>query len=129
MKQSSTDDRGVSPVVGVALLIAVTVILAAVIGAVVLGLTTSEAEAPQASLNFENSTSSVTISHEGGEALNGENVEIRGNFTFNFGDGDELAAGESLEKTSISPSEGDEVNVVWVDPNSDDEVVIGSYEV
>lgn len=48
-----TDDRAVSPVVGVALLIAIAVILAPVVGAVAFGLNTSSTDAPQASLTFE----------------------------------------------------------------------------
>lgn len=123
-----TDERAVSPVVGVALLIAITVILAAVIGGVVLGLGTSSAEAPQASLQFEYdaSTDDLTISHEGGDELKKDNVVVRGNASVSLGT--DLAAGQSQTNSSVSLSAGDEVNVVWQDPNSNDEAVIGTLE-
>jgi len=120
-----TDERAVSPVVGVALLIAITVILAAVIGGVVLGLGSSSAEAPQASLQFEYNSGDLTISHEGGDELKQKNVILRGNTTANFNQ--DLAAGESMTK-STTLSAGDEVSVVWQDPNSNDEAVIGTFE-
>lgn len=128
-----TDDRAVSPVVGVALLIAITVILAAVIGGVVLGLGTSSAEAPQASLQFEFSDNdTLAISHEGGEALASDTVEVRlqsdnGELTDEFDE--DLSAGEQIT-INMDPAveDGDEVAVVWMDPNSGDEAVIGTTE-
>ncbi|WP_311170741.1 type IV pilin N-terminal domain-containing protein [Halobellus ordinarius] len=121
-----TDERAVSPVVGVALLIAITVILAAVIGGVVLGLGTSSAEAPQASLQFESDGSYLLISHEGGDELKSDNVVVRGDATPAFDT--DLAAGESLNKTSVTLNASEEVSVVWQDPNSNDEAVIGTFE-
>lgn len=129
-----TDDRAVSPVVGVALLIAITVILAAVIGGVVLGLGTGSADAPQASLQFEyNSSGSdqLTISHKGGDAIDANNTELRasGDITVNDAFDSDLAAGESRDfATDGNATAGDEVSVVWMDPNSDDEAVIGTFE-
>lgn len=120
------DERAVSPVVGVALLIAITVILAAVIGGVVLGLGNSSADAPQASLQFEyDDTDGLTISHEGGDTLKAENVVVRGNASMTFNG---LAAGESQTNSSVTLSPGDEVSVVWQDPNSNGEAIIGTFE-
>lgn len=127
-----TEDRAVSPVVGVALLIAITVILAAVIGGVVLGLGTSSADAPQASLQFQfEDNSTLLVNHAGGDSLNASNIEVRtrGNATVDSGIGGELSAGEqgtvSLDDNAVA---GDEVSIVWMDPNSQDEVVLGSAE-
>ncbi|WP_122088325.1 type IV pilin [Halalkalicoccus subterraneus] len=47
------DDRGVSPVIGVVLMVAITVILAAVIGAFVLGLGDGLGTNPQAGVTVE----------------------------------------------------------------------------
>src|SRR6056297_1436136 len=50
---TATDERGVSPVIGVILMVAITVILAAVIGSFVLGIGGEVQESPQVSLAFE----------------------------------------------------------------------------
>ena len=71
-------DRGVSPVIGVILMVAITVILAAVIGTFVLDLGQSAGNsAPSASLTVDvtNSTA-LTVSHKGGDTLNAENTKI-----------------------------------------------------
>lgn len=67
-----TDERAVSPVIGVILMVAITVILAAVIGTFVLDLGQNAGQsAPQASLDVEisQSDSNVTIEHQGGDDL------------------------------------------------------------
>jgi flagellin-like protein len=74
----NSDDRAVSPVIGVILMVAITVILAAVIGTFVLGLGDSLGnEQPTAQLNVENSSSSnLTISHGGGDSINQADLEV-----------------------------------------------------
>ena len=73
-----TDDRGVSPVIGVILMVAITVILAAVIGTFVLGLGDSLGDsAPTASIDSEVTNSdTVTFTHRGGDRVASENIEI-----------------------------------------------------
>jgi flagellin-like protein len=66
------DERAVSPVIGVILMVAITVILAAVIGTFVLDLGQSAGQtAPQASLSVSLSETSnnVTVEHTGGDAI------------------------------------------------------------
>ena len=76
----TTEERAVSPVIGVILMVAITVILAAVIGTFVLGLGDSVGQtAPQASLKATASTSgdgSFTIQHNGGDALASDQTRI-----------------------------------------------------
>jgi flagellin-like protein len=71
-----TDDDAVSPVIGVILMVAITVILAAVIGTFVLGLGDQvQNTTPQASFTFdytqETGTSSdeLVVTHEGGDSI------------------------------------------------------------
>jgi len=52
--QSNAEDRAVSPVIGVILMVAITVILAAVIGTFVLGLGESVEQNPSAGVTVEN---------------------------------------------------------------------------
>jgi len=82
------DDRGVSPVIGVILMVAITVILAAVIGAFVLNLGSSVGEnAPRASIsvqdaghNFnmsDNKTQAAFyINHQSGDDVKAKNLKI-----------------------------------------------------
>jgi len=74
-----SSDRGVSPVIGVILMVAITVILATVIGAVVLDFGNSAGDsAPSASLDVDvNSTENgVVIDHTGGDSLNLDQTRI-----------------------------------------------------
>ncbi|MCH7659154.1 MAG: type IV pilin N-terminal domain-containing protein [Euryarchaeota archaeon] len=69
----SGDDSAVSPVIGVILMVAITVILAAVIGAFVLGLGDGIGDSgPQASLSFSEDGDTVTVTHQGGDNLSGD---------------------------------------------------------
>jgi flagellin-like protein len=73
--------RAVSPVIGVILMVAITVILAAVIGTFVLGLGDKVSEsAPQASLevsNVDDSANNITLTHKGGDPINAQETDIR----------------------------------------------------
>lgn len=100
-------DRAVSPVIGVILMVAITVILAAVIGTFVLDLGQSAGNAaPQASLSvqLDATNEELTISHEGGDALVAsesrlvlENESGAGSATFeDGGDPDTFAVGDEV---------------------------------
>ncbi|MGM0718806.1 MAG: type IV pilin [Halobacteriota archaeon] len=69
--QPNSDDRAVSPVIGVILMVAITVILAAVIGTFVLGLGDQLGDtAPQASFTIDNNGSeTINITKTGGQSL------------------------------------------------------------
>ena len=56
------DERGVSPVIGVILMVAITVILAAVIGTMVLGMTDNVGTNAQAGVSFDQSGSGSGVS-------------------------------------------------------------------
>lgn len=75
-----TDDDAVSPVIGVILMVAITVILAAVIGTFVLGLGDQVGNtAPQASFGFDYNQSSadyLNITHESGDSISSEQLDI-----------------------------------------------------
>ncbi len=69
------NEEAVSPVIGVILMVAITVILAAVIAAFVFGLGGSQEKAPTASVvvanNPDTTTYDLKISHKGGDTLKG----------------------------------------------------------
>lgn len=76
-RRTYRDERAVSPVVGVSLLIGITVILAAVVGTVVLGVGVEGTEAPEVTLSFEVESDNVIVVHEGGEPLRTDSIVIR----------------------------------------------------
>jgi len=82
LKQIFKNDRAVSPVIGVVLMVAITVILAAAIGSSVFGQSPAKS-APQANINakFSNYSTStphnITIEHLGGDTINWDSAQLR----------------------------------------------------
>ena len=102
-----TDERGVSPVIGVILMVAITVILAAVIGTFVLGLGQNTQSSPQASITISdnnvdyesggNSPTAFDLSHDSGDTVKFGDLKI----IVRNADDNQVAAnldGASLEK-------------------------------
>jgi len=111
-KQLLDDDSAVSPVIGVILMVAITVILAAVIGTFVLGLGDQvQSTTPQASFGFEQENvtygdgveaETVTITHETGDTMSESNlrVTVAGDEAFDV-------AESNNETSALWDSEGD----------------------
>jgi len=80
IKDLFTEDRGVSPVIGVILMVAITVILAAVIGAFVLGLgDQASSTAPQASINIDSvndGDNEIVLRHGGGDTIEWDETRL-----------------------------------------------------
>ena len=100
----SGEDRAVSPVIGVILMVAITVILAAVIGTFVLGLGDSVESAPSTQLSVESPDGDdLIISNDGGDALDPNEINITVD-----GDGVDLDEKNTLSAgTSWEFDEGD----------------------
>ena len=117
LKKLFTEERAVSPVIGVILMVAITVILAAVIGAFVLGLGDSVSEtAPSAQIDFDYNDDEVTLTHDGGNSFQVSNVELTGpngsvsdleNTNGAWGDDGTVSAG-----ASVTVADGNQVNAV-----------------
>lgn len=134
------DERAVSPVIGVILMVAITVILAAVIGTFVLGLGDQVQEtSPNAQFGEEQGTFSTTatggggvfsadtdyttldISHESGNQLNSETLSVTVN-------GDQAyAPGSTVDLTTVDASDGADAvqaaGTAW--SNTDNEISAG----
>jgi flagellin-like protein len=104
LKQFFTDDDAVSPVIGVILMVAITVILAAVIASFVLGLGDSTNTTPQASFDwdYDQSNDALTITHESGDTIDGDKMAI---VTSGVVDGS-----GSATDYDINPFSGDDVS-------------------
>jgi flagellin-like protein len=145
IKELLTEDRAVSPVIGVILMVAITVILAAVIGTFVLGLGQNVNSTPQASFSFDfepnggGSGYNVTIAHEGGDALTTDNTQsLEVAYTGTGGNAQTstwasaasdfpVEAGNQTSLTGSSAVQADTtVRVVWTGPNGENTATLGS---
>ena len=72
------EDDAVSPVIGVILMVAITVILAAVIAAFVLGIGDTDDVAPQSSISAEADDGNLVLEITSGDSIDPEEVEMRG---------------------------------------------------
>ena len=126
-----SSNRGVSPVIGVILMVAITVILAAVIGTFVLGLGQDVSQtAPQASITFQNDTDTagnITITHEGGDTLSQDiKVTANGNDAGTFYQS--LGPGQSMTynvSSALDPASQDDVTIRLIDEESGNIVAKG----
>ena len=85
-KNLIADDDAVSPVIGVILMVAITVILAAVIGTFVLGLGDQvQTTAPNTNFAFDynNDDVALEVSHDGGDGIEAEEIYLTGDVTLN----------------------------------------------
>ena len=108
------NERAVSPVIGVILMVAITVILAAVIGTFVLGLGDQIGQNANAGVSVDNPNSThvtVTLIDKG----NVENVSVRGNNTINITDVGGTA--------TVEYRDDDTVQVVGILPDGTETVV------
>jgi flagellin-like protein len=134
--------RAVSPVIGVILMVAITVILAAVIGTFVLGLGENVESAPQASFDFQTNSSAVIIEHRGGDAIANGSVAytVNGTEPSSPVQSGEFSAGDTivLEDTDFgggagtgnlpNPSaSGSEIRIITT--GSDRNEIVASYTV
>ena len=106
LKQLFADDDAVSPVIGVILMVAITVILAAVIASFVLGLGDSADDVqPNAGFNFDydSSQTELEITFGDGDTLEAQNVYVRGD-----------------------RGGGNDIDVKWTDAGSSEAIGTGS---
>ncbi len=71
-------NRGVSPVIGIVLMVGITVLLAAAMAAFVLGMGTSTGVAPYADWQFSYADNNLTVTHGGGDPVDGSAVLLMG---------------------------------------------------
>ncbi|MCT9098497.1 type IV pilin N-terminal domain-containing protein [Haloarchaeobius sp. HME9146] len=132
LKQLFTEERAVSPVIGVILMVAITVILAAVIGAFVLNIGGNQEKVPQASFSFADNgaaTNNIEVTHEGGEGVATGQITFTVNGadqTSPFGTDTSWTAGETFPVTAAS---GQTVNIVWGASSGSSSNIIGTYTV
>lgn len=150
----TSNNRGMSPVIAVVLLLAITVTLAAVAVPVVFGsISAFESDTPNAQFSFfyeedvENlqgdefgmTTASggdgvVTVKFQRGEAIDPANIEVRaetsgGNLLSDtsssvYDEGDRVEPGDEF---SVVIERGETVRVIWNSPDGDSSATLGSF--
>jgi len=151
LKRLFADDDAVSPVIGVILMVAITVILAAVIGAFVLDIGGNQQQVPQANWNFDQSEESdslsVVVEHTGGDKIPQDTLtvdvtdESGGDASLsNPGFSSEVSAGSSttvewthdsggdIRSSSADPA-GSVIQVLWESADGSQSQVLQDYEV
>lgn len=109
--------RALSPVVGTVLLLGIVLLLVAISGSLVLGLTDQQDPAPQAKFDLEatDTPGEYRLVHEAGDTVDGDRLTLRGVEDPDVLAGTELAAGESV----LVEAERDTVRVVWEEREGD----------
>jgi len=111
MIREDGSERAVSPVVGVTLLVAIVVMLAATATWVFLGVSESPEPTPDTVLDAEAAESGAEyrLVHAGGDRLDGADLEFKGALKTDAAAGAELSNGDNV---SFYPT-AEEVTVVW----------------
>jgi flagellin-like protein len=147
LKELLSDDDAVSPVIGVILMVAITVILAAVIATFVLGLGDQVSNtAPQASFSFDfeeggtsgedingtspGTTGDLAVTHEGGDTIDTSGISIIAN-PGDSADGSTVFSGSSVSAGSSALVNVDTeatVRVTYSDSNGGSSATLGTWE-
>lgn len=129
-----SDDRAVSPVIGVILMVAITVILAAVIGTFVLGLGNQMGQsAPQASFSadYDEANTNLEITHTGGAKMAASDISVVVGSTTSpisshgVNAESDITAGTTVTISGVNPE--DTVRLVW-QQGSDDSAIVYEWE-
>jgi flagellin-like protein len=110
------DERGVSPVIGVILMVAITVLLAAGTASFVLGLGEQPSATPQVSFEFDYTqagTGELSVTHAGGDTLDPARVAITSTSDFNPAPGN--SSGSPASGVARVPLDSQADGSVWVD--------------
>jgi len=136
IKELFTDDSAVSPVIGAIRMVAITVILAAVIGSFVLNLGGSlQQSAPQASFGFDYeadgaANDTVEITHETGDSIDAARLDVAVSSSNNISPvaGSEwsgtVSAGDTANWTYDSTWSGETVRVTWESENGENSATL-----
>ena len=153
-KQLFADEDAVSPVIGVILMVAITVILAAVIGTFVLGLGEQVQDtSPNTQFQFDYESNSdddsfatggangdglLTITHTSGQSIDAARLSLVGSSPAGdvevaadssadpqYSAGDDIGAGDEIE---LRVNEGDEVDLIWTSEGGDQSDTLRSWE-
>lgn len=143
LKRVLTEDDAVSPVIGVILMVAITVVMAAITGAFVLSLQNDVSVTPTTSwdTSAEDTTGtghidSVRFLHRAGDSLDAGQLKVRvsgqqADVNTSASDG-RIRVGDEIDvrfddSGGNTNQAGDELLLVWTPSDSDDSVILTSH--
>ena len=110
-------DSGISSTIGVILMVAITVVMAAIIGAMVVGMGGQTEEPAQAGTNYDENTEEVTVTYISSGNVNKTYVKVNGSKL----DNSEMSnVGESV---TIEANKDSEISIVGVTEEGNEEVI------
>jgi len=125
MTRGRWNERGLAPVTGAALMVAILVLLGVVSSGLIFGLAEEEPSPPSASLEMVpvDGSNQYDIRHQSGNPIDGDEVTIQGVSDPDALDGRTLTAGDSVR---VLPTDS-EVALVW-DSGEDDSYVLAEFD-
>jgi len=146
LKSLFTEEDAVSPVIGVILMVAITVILAAIIGAFVLDIGQTQESPPTATFEWENKPDSsstgnhtVTLSHDGGDSIDAStNLEVTFSATSNgnspatvsgdYTTGDTIWAGGAASGGDDEIQTSGSAELIWTSSSGDSSNTLSEHD-
>jgi len=154
LKHFAQDDRAVPPVIGVILMVAIVVILAAVVAAFVLGVGSEQDATPQISLDFEYDESAgaadegdltVTVEGTSTEGFTANEIGFRGSGLGDNDNGNAISDGDTWDQidngynpgTDISAGDSTtlenvdddiDLNVIWVEDGESEASILAEFD-
>lgn len=157
IKQLFNDDSAVSPVIGVILMVAITVILAAVIGTFVLGIGSNVQSSPTTQFSFDYTDATtdegeILVTHDGGDSIPASELSVSvtgiGSVDFDGTNGFDAdssitsatsfpvyatnaptSATEPYGVLSSTPAGGEDVRVVWAPDSGDTSQTLATSQI
>lgn len=88
------------------------------------------ADAPSVVFDFEEHDEELVITHDGGDSLDPENVDIRGPVGDWIPTSDTVEVGDRITLLFETRAQsGDTVELVWIDPDGGDETLLGEHTI
>jgi cytoskeletal protein CcmA (bactofilin family) len=116
MTAEQAGDRGISPIVGVALLVTIVTFLAVTTGYILVGIADETDPQPTVALELEPTESNVTfvLRHRSGEPIDGDKTRLVGVGNEDVLDGERFQVGEKIRIVPVD----DEVKLLWFGENT-----------
>jgi len=121
------DGRGLSPVVGTVLFVAVVVLLSAVTAGVLFDATETQPPAPDVAVGLEptDTPGAYTLVHRSGDTIDGDRFVVRGVVNETRLTGQQLAAGQSVVVDPVSET----VRLLWFESGEESSYILAEFDV
>ena len=132
MGWGTNDSRGVSSVVGVLLMVAVTVIIATVVAAFVFDIgSDSTNKSPQISWEYEYNGGDIRATHVSGDEVQGTALSVKGvsgSCANTLSLSGTISSGDSIQIGDGScASNGVTIRIIWNDPTGEDSAILAEF--